>query len=82
MVEVQDAGPPDLHRHVKDAFRWVPFHEMDACIFGADLDGQEWGIAAFIVAIYWVLTFGWKPRRVDDLGMDSKALPRRLSPAR
>eukprot|EP00959_Pyramimonas_sp_CCMP1952_P164414 3437209-Pyramimonas_sp.AAC.1 len=26
-------------KDIKDAFRWVAMHEMDACIFGADLEG-------------------------------------------
>ena len=46
-------------KDVKDAFRWVVMHEMDACIFGADLEGGKWGVAALITAVYMVLTFGW-----------------------
>ena len=46
-------------RDVKDAFRWVPMHESDVRIFGADLDGKHWGIPGRLVAIYLVLTFGW-----------------------
>ena len=46
-------------KDIKDAFRWIAVNEADACIFGADLDGKEWNIPATVVAIYWVLTFGW-----------------------
>eukprot|EP00959_Pyramimonas_sp_CCMP1952_P216781 4533581-Pyramimonas_sp.AAC.1 len=46
-------------KDVKDAFRWVAMHEMDARIFGADLEGGTWGVAALITALYMVLTFGW-----------------------
>ena len=46
-------------RDVRDAFRWIPMHEKDTCIFGADLDGKQWGIPGRLVAIYLVLTFGW-----------------------
>eukprot|EP00959_Pyramimonas_sp_CCMP1952_P284086 5937994-Pyramimonas_sp.AAC.1 len=46
-------------KDVKGAFRWVMVHEVDACIFGADLEGGKWGVAALITAIYMVLTFDW-----------------------
>ena len=38
-------------KDVKDAFRWVFMHEMGACIFGADLEGGKWGVAALIAAV-------------------------------
>ena len=46
-------------KDIKDAFRWIMVHEADACLFGADLEGKEWNVPATIVAVYWVLTFGW-----------------------
>ena len=45
-------------KDVREAFRWIPVHEEDACLFGADLEGRRWGIPSNIVAIYTVLTFG------------------------
>ena len=33
--------------------------EMDAWIFGTDLEGGRPGVAALITAIHAVLTFGW-----------------------
>ena len=47
------------NKDVKDAFRWIPMHEKDACIFGAGLDGRQWNLPGRLVAIYLVLTFGW-----------------------
>ena len=44
---------------VADAFRWVVMHEMDACIFGADLEGGKWGVAGLITAVYMVHGRGW-----------------------
>ena len=39
-------------KEIKDAFRWIAVNEADACIFGADLDGKEWGVPATVAAIY------------------------------
>ena len=46
-------------KDVAEAFRWVPVHEADTSIFGADLEGQRWGVTGAITAIYLVLPFGW-----------------------
>ena len=46
-------------KDVKEAFRWVPMHEEDTCLFGTGLDSQKWGIPSKMVAIYLVLSLGW-----------------------
>ena len=45
-------------KYVKNACRWVVMREMDACIFGADLEGGKWSVAALITVVRMVFTFG------------------------
>ena len=60
-MEAADAGREDPigKEGRQEAFRWILLHLEDAKTFGADLEGTEWEVLGMILAIYFVLTFGW-----------------------
>eukprot|EP00959_Pyramimonas_sp_CCMP1952_P438642 9183124-Pyramimonas_sp.AAC.1 len=53
-------------------------HEVDACIFGADLGGGKWDGCLHGLDV----RLDGQPRRVDDLGPGGKVPPRCSPPSR
>ena len=66
-------------KDVREAFRWLLLHVLDAHTFGADLEGSEWGVDGDDVGP--VLGPGRATLRVDDLGVAHQTLPRSARPA-